>query len=241
MKKICKKCKIYKNLSEFGKNKNKKDGLNIYCKNCELIRAQEYRKNNKEKSNLASKKYRKNNKEQYKKSVEKYLNKNPHMTSKVRMRKYRENKDWVESEKQRKKEYYLKNIEKLREKRKEYYVLNKEKERKLNNIWKNKKRKTDGYYRMKINLRHRLREYLIGESKGKKTKDIVGLDKVEFKLYIQSKFKKGMSWDNYGEWHLDHIIPLCSAKSEQDIILLNNYKNLQPLWAEENIKKNRKI
>lgn len=71
--------------------------------------------------------------------------------------------------------------------------------------------------------------------------EIVGLDKEEFKSYIQNKFTEGMSWDNYGKWYLDHIIPLCNAKDENEALLLNHYTNLQPLWAEDNLRKNRKL
>ena len=141
----------------------------------------------------------------------------------------------------KRKEYYQKNVELEREKSKKYYHENKQIIRKKNNKWKNDKIKNDGFYRMKINLRHRLRNYLIRESKGKRTEEIVGLDKAKFKLYIENKFVDGMSWENYGKWHLDHIIPLCSAKNNKDVLALNYYTNLQPLWSEDNIRKNRKI
>jgi hypothetical protein len=50
-----------------------------------------------------------------------------------------------------------------------------------------------------------------------------------------------MNWDNMGEWHIDHIIPLSTANSEDDIINLCNYKNLQPLWEKDNLEKSNKI
>jgi hypothetical protein len=50
-----------------------------------------------------------------------------------------------------------------------------------------------------------------------------------------------MSWENRDEWHIDHIIPLSSANSEEELYKLCHYTNLQPLWAEENIKKSNKI
>ena len=241
MNKLCKRCKTEKSIIDFGDNKNNKDGKSFYCKKCELERSREYREKYREKINQSSKDYRKNNPEKYKEVIKKYLEKNPNMTSTERSRKYREREEWREKIKEYRRKSYLKNIEKLREKNKEYYHNNKKKLRRENNQWKNNKRKTDGFYRMKINLRHRLRDYLIGESRGKRTKDIVGLDKVEFKLYIQSKFVEGMSWDNYGKWHLDHIKPLCQAKDNEEALLLNHYTNLQPLWAEDNLRKNRKI
>ena len=50
-----------------------------------------------------------------------------------------------------------------------------------------------------------------------------------------------MTWENKGAWHIDHIIPTCTAKTEEDLIRLNHYTNLQPLWAEENLKKGSKL
>jgi hypothetical protein len=241
MKKICKKCLIEKKVENFGNDKNKKDGKKIYCKQCELLRGREYRKKNRDKVNNSSKNYRINNPEKYKNSIKKYLEKNPNMTSKERSKNYRKTEEGKNKIKQYRKKYYQKNLDKLRTKRKEYYHENKEKNRLLNNKWKSKKRKEDGFYRLKINLRDRIRDYLKGDIKSKRTNDIVGLDKVEFKLYIESKFTEGMSWENYGKWHLDHIKPLCEAKNYEEVLILNHYTNLQPLWAEDNLRKNRKL
>lgn len=239
--KICKKCQINKSLGDYGDNKNNKDSKSIYCKECERLRGIEYRNKNREKVNESSKNWRINNPEDYKKTIEKYLEKNPNMSSTERAKIYRQDEKFREKEKIRRKEYYRNNIEKERIKNKEYYHLNREILRKRTDDWKKKKMKEDGFYRMKKNLRDRIRLYLINETKSKRTKDIVGLDKLEFKDYIQSKFSEGMSWENYGKWHLDHIIPLCQAKDNNEALLLNHYTNLQPLWAEDNLRKNRKI
>jgi hypothetical protein len=58
---------------------------------------------------------------------------------------------------------------------------------------------------------------------------------------MENKFTEGMSWDNQGKWHIDHIIPLSSANSEEEIYKLFHYTNLQPLWAKDNLSKHNKI
>jgi hypothetical protein len=54
---------------------------------------------------------------------------------------------------------------------------------------------------------------------------------------LEKQFVVGMSWDNRNKWHIDHIIPLSSAKTEEEIYKLAHYTNLQPLWAEDNLSK----
>jgi hypothetical protein len=240
MEKNCKRCLEVKPISDFGKNKNKKDGISIYCKECENKRYKLYNKNNPEKRRATAKKWLEKNKEKHKQIVKNYLEKNPHMVSSVRMKKYRKNPEFVEKERERGRLYYQNNIEKEREKRKLYYHNNKEQERKKSNEWKKNKLKTDPLERMKKNIRDRIRKYLTGENKSKRTFDIIGLDKEKFKSYIENKFTEGMTWENYGKWHLDHIKPLYLLENEEDLIKLNHYTNLQPLWAEDNLKKNRK-
>ena len=50
-----------------------------------------------------------------------------------------------------------------------------------------------------------------------------------------------MTWENHGEWHIDHIMPMYTAQTEEETLELNHYTNLQPLWAEENLSKSNKI
>lgn len=56
-----------------------------------------------------------------------------------------------------------------------------------------------------------------------------------------SKFKDGMSWDNYGEWHIDHIKPVSKFEKNEKQSVVNSLDNLQPLWKDENLKKYNKI
>lgn len=81
----------------------------------------------------------------------------------------------------------------------------------------------------------------MGKRKSQKTIEIIGCSKEEFGIHIERQFLKGMTWCNRGEWHLDHIIPLSAAKTEEDVIRLNHHTNLRPLWALDNMKKRDKV
>lgn len=59
----------------------------------------------------------------------------------------------------------------------------------------------------------------------------------EFINYISSKLEPGMTLSNHGEWHLDHIKPLVTANTIEDIVKLCHYKNFQPLWKKDNLSK----
>jgi len=78
-----------------------------------------------------------------------------------------------------------------------------------------------------------------GQFKSNSTTKSLGCTIVELKIYLESKFQPNMSWDNYGEWHLDHIKPLASfdLNNPDEYAKACHYTNLQPLWAIDNIKK----
>jgi hypothetical protein len=63
----------------------------------------------------------------------------------------------------------------------------------------------------------------------------------DFKNHIESLFTDGMSWDNYGKWHVDHIIPVSKFDKNTPLFIINSLDNLQPLWALENLSKSNKI
>ena len=75
-----------------------------------------------------------------------------------------------------------------------------------------------------------------------RTFQIIGCSPLYLKEYIEKKFTEGMCWNLVGkEIHIDHIIPLSSAKTEEEIYKLCHYTNLQPLWAKDNLTKSNKI
>lgn len=126
------------------------------------------------------------------------------------------------------KKYFIKNHDKIKEYQKNY-MLN--------------RRKSDILFKLSDSLRSRLYGFLKKNciNKTNKTFDIVGCTPQELKIHLEEKFTQGMSWDNQGKWHIDHIIPLSSAKNEEELYNLCHFTNLQPMWAIENIKKGSKI
>lgn len=127
-------------------------------------------------------------------------------------------------------EYNRKNSVRINEHRKQY---------------NKNKRKSDTAYRLSENLRSRLYKVTAGITKVGSAVHDLGCDINEFKLYIESKFQPGMTWENYGikGWHVDHIIPLATFNLEnrEEFIQAAHYTNLQPLWAEDNLKKGSKV
>lgn len=79
-----------------------------------------------------------------------------------------------------------------------------------------------------------------GYKKRSTTGELVGCTWADLKMHIEKQFLKGMSWGNKELWHIDHIVPLGSAKTEEEIAALCHFTNLRPLWALENHSKSAK-
>jgi hypothetical protein len=220
-KKICSKCKEEKELCDFGVCNSNKDGLKSTCKVCRKIEGKIYRENNAGKRE---------------ETIKNWYNKNP---------EYNRN-------------YYINNTELINKQNKKWYENNKEKHRENDRIRKEKniesvreyhnnlikhQRKADPLKKLIFNVRSRVYNILKNKiiTKSNKTFDIVGCSPEFLKEHLEKQFTKGMSWDNQGKWHIDHKIPLSSAKTEEEIYKLCHYSNLQPLWAEDNLKKGCKI
>jgi hypothetical protein len=143
------------------------------------------------------------------------------------------------------KKYRVNNKEKIKHAGRQYQIKNKEKIYKYLVSYAKRKREEDPIYRFNKNTRALIyKSFKRGDNDFKKnnnTENILGCSIDEFKQYLENQFTEGMSLENYGQWHLDHIIPISSANTEKKIIELNHYTNFQPLWAEDNIKKGNKI
>lgn len=142
-----------------------------------------------------------------------------------------------------KKIYYNNNKEAHVKRTLDWRDKNREKFNEYRRKYKKSKRESDPLFKLRHNLSNRTSAAFRNRSwnKNSKTQEMLGADYETAFNHIESRFKQGMSWDNFGEWQIDHIIPLASAKTEKELIQLCHYTNLQPLWANENIKKGNKI
>lgn len=141
------------------------------------------------------------------------------------------------------KRYRIKNSENIKVKRekyfKEYRIRNRKKITIRNVNYSRKRRKNDINYKLTDNLRRRFNKAVERESKNTSIIKLLNCTISELKQYLQKQFTKGMTWENYGKWHIDHIKPCASfnlSKSKQQEKCFN-YTNLQPLWAKDNLKK----
>jgi hypothetical protein len=216
--KKCTKCLIIKPINFFYKNKKSKDGFRSNCVECmnqyKLLnkdKIKEQVKNYNSKRKVQKKLWAEKNKDKVNKSREKWKSKNIESRNEY-VKSY--NKDYYEKNKKTRLEY-------SKQKQKEY-------------------RKNNPLYKIKSNLRRRINRYIT--SKTKSTELILGITYDEFIVYLESKFTEGMSLDKIGkEIHIDHIIPLSSAKTEEELYKLCHYTNLQPLWAKDNLVKSNKL
>lgn len=227
--KVCNKCCQEKSICSFGKLKSSKDGYRYFCKECRKIIEKDYYGEN---VLLRKKKWRDNNKDKIKKHYYEVKDKILEYQKKYR----EENREKV---KERKKSYYEQNRESINIKHKTYRKENKDKR----NSYEKIKKKNDVFYGLLTGMRSRLSGYLkkLNISKTNKTFEIVGCSPQFLKEHLEKQFVDGMTWENRSEWHIDHKIPLSSAKTEEELYKLCHYTNLQPLWAEENLKKSNKI
>ena len=124
-----------------------------------------------------------------------------------------------------------------------YYEKNKAWLLKKNGEYKKHRYNTDIKYRLACRLRSRItRAMKVGSKSGSAVHDL-GCSIPEFQAYIAGLFWPGMSWENYGKWHLDHILPLSKfdLTDREQFLKACHYTNIQPLWATDNLKKNASV
>lgn len=141
------------------------------------------------------------------------------------------------------KERYSRKSEMIKKRTSRYYYDNKEAVLKQRLSRQKERLKTDPMYRAIRRLRCRLYDALKCHEwvKHSHFREYIGCTLPELKAHFESLFIEDMSWENMGEWHIDHKIPLITAKTEVDLYKLCHYTNLQPLWALDNLRKASKL
>jgi hypothetical protein len=224
--KVCYKCKIDKDTSLFAKNKTAKDGLQALCKPCSKL----YREENKQYYSEYGKKYRTENKDYFAEYGKNYRVEN--------------------------KEYFQEYSKEYREENKDYFQSYGKEWRKENREYLNKymkdRKDQDILFRLRCDFSSSICNSLkkIGTSKRNRGwETLLGYSRHQLKEHLEKLFEPWMNWDNHGRykiggerrWHIDHIIPLSSATTEEEMLHLWRLENLRPLEATENISKGKKI
>jgi len=290
--KVCPRCKLSKEKTEFHKSKQSKDGLYSYCKDCnKKKRANWYVKN----SDIVSKKakiYRSENneevtkkyREQYQKNIDncrlsarKSWNKNKENRNKkrreelqnnqeVREAVYLKNKEWSDKNKEqiksRRKKYYEKNKDRIKERTKEKHSLYSKEQRMTINArarrWYNKNKETQAEKlrnkrnnnitkKLSNNISTSIRHSLRGNKAGRCWEPLVGYTIYDIKDHLEKQFTEGMDWNCFlrGEIHIDHKLPIAifnfDSPDDEGFKQAWSLKNLQPLWAKDNLSKQDKI
>lgn len=116
---------------------------------------------------------------------------------------------------------------------------NRERSNQIKRKHENSKKKDNEIYRMTRIVRNSIRSSIrsLNFKKNTKTSEILGCSMEQFIIHIKSTFQEGMTLENYGKWHLDHIIPISKASTYEEALKLNHYSNFQALWAIDNLKK----
>jgi len=214
--KICSKCKEVKPIKEFNKRKNSRCGAASWCKQC----IKEHKKNDAIRIRIRDRKYYIDNIEKIKKyHAERYISKKEKILEHCKI-------------------YQKNNIEKIREYGKEYREKNVDKKRESD---KNRT-KVDPKFRLNHNIRKAIWWSLKGNKNGKSWEYLLGYTLQDLISHLEKLFKLGMTWENYGKWHIDHIVPQClwqfNSYTDREFKQCWALCNLQPLWALENISKN---
>jgi len=226
--KICSTCKQQKTLDSFTKDRSRKDGLRVYCSDCSKV--------HREKSKDSIARWRSEKSEEQKEHFRKY-----YMANRERQlaaqKIFRENNPDIIIERRRK--HYAENRDKVLAANKAYRDSNKETVRSISAEWHRKKFKECPVYAISIRYRSRVRRAIrvAGFDKNSGTGKLLGCTWEHLKSYLEERFSPGMGWHNMKDWHIDHIIPLSSAKTIDELGKLCHFSNLQPLWAEDNIRK----
>lgn len=236
--KHCPKCNRDLTLDMFTKSNSLKDGLSCWCKEC----CHNSYVQNKDKRAKWQKEYNSKNKERIAKRKAEYRLKNKDKKSAYDKEHYQKNKERkIEYQKQ----YTEKNKDLVYERNKKYNNAHKEEVSKYKVGYEKERRKSDQLYKFKGQIRHLI--WLSFQRKNFKKKNLVseilGCTEEEAQKHLYKTFfdNYGYEYDGKEDVHIDHIVPLATAETEDDVKRLCHYTNLQLLKPKDNMQKSDKI
>lgn len=253
--KACSDCGNQKPLNNFHHHCSTRDRLYPYCKVCASSRNSAYRAANKDRLRQSDKAYRERNREALR--VRRKANATPEKREKARLRKlaWREkNREKVRKQmaawKQANASRFNEKVQTYRDGRKEKMAVYLSEYRRRPEVKRRlaerarQRRRDDPTLRLTIYMRVAIRRGVLPGAKSRRTFDLLGYTAEELRAHLEAQFRPGMNWDNYGEWHIDHIRPLASfsfdVPEHPDFRTAWALSNLQPLWAAENLSKGAK-
>jgi hypothetical protein len=239
--KTCTKCKIEQPKLNFSKNCRTKDRLRNQCKTCDQKNNKNYCLQNQDKINL----YLRTNKLQIKIKKKKYREKHKEKAKLTNLKYRQENPELVKLQKQKAdKKYYAKNKPKILKTVKAYSTKNKTRINNYQNQYRKDRLKRDALFNCKSKIQQQLRQALKnrGFTKKTKTSKILGADFEFIQQYlIMTAIGNYGFYDPNFTYHIDHIIPCSSAKTEDILLSLFYYTNLQFLTPKDNLEKSDKL
>lgn len=191
---------------------------------------------NRLRNNFMYSKYRKTNYETFKESNRKWLAKNPEKKKQMRKKQQEKNVSYM---KRYNAEWRVKNSSHVKNYNKQWRQANRKHTLAYSHEYEKKRRSEDPVYRFQQNIRAMCRRVVKDLALGKKptnTEKWIGCSSEELIIHFESLFTDGMSWENCGKWHVDHIRPVCSFLPEE-WQQVNHFTNLRPMWAEDNLAK----
>lgn len=102
----------------------------------------------------------------------------------------------------------------------------------------------DASYAIGVNIRNLLSSWGVRKQGARRHVNrnmeiLVGCSWEEFRVHISSQFRHGMNWENYGQWHLDHVVPLCRFDLTKHLLPAFHYTNTRPVWADLHRQKSK--
>lgn len=277
MGKICNKCGVFKESHDFNSDiSKKKDGLSTICKLCSSENGKKWRLENGDKVKEHNRKWAEENVVRKMDYNRKYHQENKEKI-KAKARETRRDTVIKNKAKNFSREYLLTKVQSCIEcgkvkclteywrdnqrkncfsntckvcdnnRRVAHAAANRSNETATRRKYHLKKVEVNVNYKLSVILRQRFNKALVGNSKKGSAVHDLGCTIEECRRYLESLWKQGMSWDNYGnkacQWNVDHVIPLSlfDLTNRDCLLLAVNYKNLQPMWASDNFAKNNRL